>query len=192
MVGALSALREHDTMLKSIWREEFDSNRIQVLPLAESSKFMFSEYVYNFLRDGLLVMRLEDISKAETTLTDQYQYPHLQTGIGAVPDLKCDLCAISSWAQLLSQIPQDMPVCIEEEGDGLIYMGLIYQSHDDRVEIHEFLGSGRWEDEPTTVYHDDLTCLQAGNGYLTMYEKTLDPASQQVARADALARATQL
>jgi hypothetical protein len=173
------------TMLQSIWRAQLDDRRIQALPIAESGSFVFVEYIYNFLRDGLLVMRKEDITKTETTKTDQFQNGHLQSSIGSVPDLNCDFSSVESWPELLDKVPLAMPVSLEEEKDGLIYMGLIATTHSEHVVIHEFLGSGRWCDELTTIHYDGLTCVQAGSGYLSTYEEILRPSPQQVAAADA-------
>ena len=166
-------------MIKTVIRESIDGAKIQIIELARSDTFIFCEYINDLMRDGLLVMRIQDISSIETTLTDAFQYPHIQNGIGSYPKIDANAQVIDTWADIFKILSANEYVCIEEENDNLLYMGVIKSIHVDRVVIHEFLGSGRWMDGYTSIYYDDITSFQVGNRYMTMYKRIMG-SSQQV------------
>jgi hypothetical protein len=59
--------------LMSIRREEIDGNRIQEFILGHSKELVLINYVYDFKLDGLMVLRLSDITDICSDNTDIFQ-----------------------------------------------------------------------------------------------------------------------
>ena len=47
-------------MIKTVIRESIDGAKIQIIELARSDTFIFCEYINDLMRDGLLVMRIQE------------------------------------------------------------------------------------------------------------------------------------
>jgi len=59
--------------LVSIERKDIDPNRIQAFILGVSSKLVLVQYVYDFNIDGLMVLRLSDLTDICCSKTDKFQ-----------------------------------------------------------------------------------------------------------------------
>ncbi len=157
--------------VRSFWRSGIDNNRIQGFVLGESESFIFLEYVCDFLKDGLLILRKNDISKSEITKTDSFQQPYIKSGIGKLPRNVLSFVA-DTWQEILTNVKNEsLYISIEDENRSEIYMGRIISLEEESILISEFLGSGRWLEDHTTVYYEDITCAQLGNRYLLAYEE---------------------
>ncbi len=62
-----------DRKLVSIRRDAIDSNSIQGFVLAASDELLLIQYVYDFNLDGLMVLRLSDVTEIKSGATDKFQ-----------------------------------------------------------------------------------------------------------------------
>ena len=100
--------------LVSVRRSEIDSNTIQGFILAASEQLVVLQYVYDFNLDGLMVLRVADISEVRISATDKFQQTLLvQEGLeqrvpfGSAFDLR-------DWRSVISQFSKKYGLMILE------------------------------------------------------------------------------
>jgi hypothetical protein len=160
--------------LVSIHRDEIDDNAIQGFVLASSEELVVLQYVYDFNLDGLMVLRVADITEVRYTATGKFQQTLLKhegllerVPFGATFDLQ-------SWRSVLSQFSREYALLIleceeGEEKDFLI--GRVLKTTATGVQIRYFSGAANWADSPERFNFKNITCCQVGTNYIGVYER---------------------
>jgi len=173
MIEHLSKLKE-DRNLISIRREKIDDRRTQAFLINYSNELILIKYVYDFILDGLMVLRCSDISEIKSDKTDLLQTQILKDE-GTYSDVdfhtKCDL---SSWRSAFSSLaPLNRFITVEDENPEypLFYLGEVRDIGIESVSILGFSGAANWDDETSEIYYEDISCVQTGNNYANVYER---------------------
>lgn len=173
MIEQLFKLKDDRNMI-SIRRDKIDDRRIQAFLLDYSEELILIKYVYDFILDGLMVLRSSDISEIKTDKTDLLQTQILKEE-GTYSDVdfhtKCDL---SSWSSAISSLaPLNRFITVEDENPDypLFYLGEVREIGAESVSILGFSGAANWDDEASEIYYEDISSVQTGNNYANVYEK---------------------
>lgn len=173
MTEHISKLKE-DRNLISIRREEIDGRRIQAFLLDYSENLVLVRYVYDFILDGLMVLRRSDISEIKSDKTDLFQTQILKDE-GVYSEVEFDAkCSLDSWKSVFSTLGASHRfVTIEDENPEypLFYLGEIRNMGEESLSIAGFSGAANWDDEVSEVYYEDISCVQIGNNYANVYER---------------------
>lgn len=161
--------------LVSIERENIDRNKIQGFLLGESDEYILIRYVYDFNLDGLMVLRKKDISRVETSKTDEFQTQLLKDeGIYEQIDFnsKYDVTSLKSLiVSVVAEKYKHFIVEAEDRDEPDFTIGTIEKIGNKSIVMKHFTGIGRWIDEPVEINYSDITSLQVGSNYLNVYER---------------------
>jgi hypothetical protein len=160
--------------LVSIDRSEIDENSIQGFVLASSDDLVLLQYVYDFNLDGLMVLRVADITEVRHSTTNKFQKGLLeQEGLmqyvpfGAAFDL-------SNWKSVIAQLSKAYPLMIlecealEEKGFSI---GRVLKATQAGVQFQYFSGAANWAEKPELLKFKDVTCCQVGTNYVNVYQR---------------------
>jgi len=160
--------------LVSVHRDDIDDNAIQGFVLASSEELVVLQYVYDFNLDGLMVLRVADITEVRCSATDKFQKTLLEregllkkVPFGATFDLQ-------TWGSVLSQFAKEYPLMIleceaGEEKDFLI--GRVLKTTATGVQIQHFSGAANWAESPEKLNFKNITCCQVGTNYVNFYQR---------------------
>lgn len=160
--------------LVSIRRDEIDEHSIQGFVLASSEDLVVLQYVYDFNLDGLMVLRVADITEVRHSATDKFQKGLLEqerlmqrVSFGADFDLR-------NWRSVITQLSKDYPLMILEcealeETDFAI--GRVLKTTQTSVQFQYFSGAANWAEEAETLKFKDITCCQVGTNYVNVYQR---------------------
>src|ERR1700712_3348143 len=166
------AKHQEERNLVSVSRDAIEDNSIQGFVLAFSDTLVVLQYVYDFQLDGLLVLRVADITGVDSTMTDQFQRRLLaEEGLldhipfGKTFDLR-------DWRSAITQLSREHDFMIlecetSEEPDFVI--GRALETDDDTVCFAYFSGVGAWAAAPDEIEFTDLTSCQVATAYLNFY-----------------------
>ncbi len=159
--------------LVTIKRENIDENKIQGFIQGESDSLILLNYVYDFNLDGLMVLRKKDISKIESTDTDDFQTKLLKSeGVYSKINFNVDY-NLSSWQEFFEDAIKKHKYFIveeEEQESPEFTIGKIMALQKESITMKYFTGVARWLDELEKIQFSDLTSCQVGNNYLNVYE----------------------
>ena len=159
--------------LLSVRRSGIDENRVQGFLLGYSRNLVLIHYVYDFRLDGLMIFNRNDITFIASDKTDLFQTEILKdAGIFGEVDFNIE-CDLSNWQSALSSMRnlKRFLVVEDEKSDyPLLYIGEVIRIDKDHIDIMEFSGAGNWDKEASTVYFEDISCVQIGNNYANVYE----------------------
>lgn len=163
-----------DRSLVSIFRDQIDGQSIEGYVLAVSDELMVLQYVNDFRLDGIKVLRVADISDAESSETTEFQQ-ELLIGEGLEQQVQFDAkFNAASWASILAQFASTYPIMIiecENSDENSFVIGRVVAVHEDRVEMLGFAGNGSWDEEAVVLSFEDLTSCQVGSNYLNVYQR---------------------
>jgi hypothetical protein len=160
--------------LVSIRRDEIDEHPIQGFVLASSEDLVVLQYVYDFNLDGLMVLRVADITEVRHSATDKFQkglleQERLMTRIpfGADFDLR-------NWKSVIAQLSKEYGLMILEcealeEKDFAI--GRVLKATQTGVRFQYFSGAANWAEKPDILKFKDITCCQVGTNYVNVYQR---------------------
>lgn len=163
-----------DRCLVSIRRGDVDDNSIQAYLLQASSELVLLQYVYDFNLDGLMLLRVADISEVSRTATDRFQDDLLRSeGLKArVPfHLMVDL---SGWRAAISDLARAHRLLIlecEHLADPKFVIGRVLNMGAEAVSMESFTGTARWNERPEVLSYEDITACQVGTNYCNVYER---------------------
>ena len=173
MTEQLSNLKAERNLI-SIRRKEIDERRIQAFLLDYSEDLILIQYVFDFILDGLMVLRRSDICEIESDKTDLLQTKILKDeGLYSKVDFDIE-CDLKSWGSVLSTLGSRYRfITIEDENPEypLLYLGEIHAAETESVSIIGFSGAANWDDEVSVIYYEDISCVQLGNNYVNVYER---------------------
>jgi hypothetical protein len=160
--------------LVSVERGALDERSIQGYVLACSSQLVVLQYVYDFNLDGLMVLRAGDITEVRCSETDIFQ-KGLLSKEGLEDKVPFDAAfSIQDWQSLLLQLAREHRLMIlecEAGAEKTFLIGRLVLATATEAQVHHFTGTGRWEEEPTSLPIESLTCCQVANNYLNFYAR---------------------
>ena len=162
-----------DQELVSIRRDGCDDRKIQAFVIHFSGTLVLLQYIYDFHVDGILLLRLADITSIEATATDEFQKRLLiQEGGFAKIDFGYRP-PISSYDVFLRSLPDEEIVILEDEvaDDPEFIIGTLQSVDVDEVSIRFFTGAANWEDEPSVIEIARITSCQIKTNYINFYAR---------------------
>lgn len=168
------ARHQSERSLVTIRRSGIDEHSIQAFVLGVGERLVALQFVYDFHLDGLMVLRLEDLTAVECSATDRFQRELLaQEGLmQQVPfAMSFDL---RDWRTIIGQLSQAHALMIlEREGgsDPDFFIGRVERCSQAAVRLAHFTGVARWQDEPAEIAYADITSCQVGTNYAKTYER---------------------
>jgi hypothetical protein len=160
--------------LVSIYRDAIDDHSIQGFVLAHSEELVVLQYVYDFNLDGLMVLRLEDISEVRCSATDKFQKGLLNyEGLLKKVHFSSDF-DLRSWRSVILQLSKEYPLIIleceaKEEKD--FFIGKVIKTTAAAVEANYFSGAANWGEYPEKLKFKEITSCQVGTNYLNVYQR---------------------
>jgi len=160
--------------LIDIRRSAIDSRGIQGFVLAASDELVVLQYVYDFHLDGLMVLRVADITEVRFKATDKLQKKLLaQEGLlERVPfNSAFDL---RNWRSVISQLSKEFGLMILEcelAEEPEFYIGRILKTTETGARLLFFSGAAKWDKKPSTVRFKDITSCQVGSNYINVYQR---------------------
>jgi hypothetical protein len=163
--------------LVSIHRSEIDENAIHGFILSSSEDLVVLQYVYDFNLDGLMVLRVADITEVRHSTTDKFQKGLLeQEGLMQRVPFGADF-DLRNWRSVIAQLSKEYPLMILEcealeEADFAI--GRVLKSTQIGVQFQYFSGAANWAEKPEILKFKDITCCQVGTNYINVYQRHFD------------------
>ncbi|WHI48412.1 hypothetical protein [Microbulbifer sp. VAAF005] len=169
----LNKLKEEKNLV-TIKREAIDGHKIQGFVLAHSKELVLIQYVYDFNLDGLMVLRLSDVSSIESTKTDLFQTQIFKDeGLYSRIDFSKEY-DVTNWYTVLSTIGRENGFFIIEDEDPeypIFLLGELRIIGEDSVSMLGFSGAANWDDEYSEMSYEDISSFQVGNKYSNMYKR---------------------
>ncbi len=168
--------------LVSIRRSEIDLNSIQGFVLGHSDELVAIQYVYDFNLDGLMVLRVADITDVKNSATNKFQKKLLdQEGLLAkvLFEKKLDL---GNWKSAISQllIENELMVIESEAGEEMnFFIGKVLKVTKLGVQARFFSGAADWTQHAEKIMFKDITCCQVSTNYIKVYERYFERQAQQ-------------
>ena len=160
--------------LVSIKRDRIDNLKIQGFVLAYSDSLVLIQYVYDFILDGLMVLRLADISEMSSTKTDIFQNELLKhEGLYDKIDFDADY-DVSSWPTVFKTLGEKFKYVIvedEREEDPVFLLGLFEKIDQNSVYLTCFSGAANWDSEFAAMDFKDISSFQVNNNYINVYKR---------------------
>lgn len=166
--------------LVSIRREGIDAHAIQAFVLDYSDDLVALQYVFDFNLDGLMFLRVQDITAVKCSATCRFQNGLLeQEGLldsvpfGASFELE-------SWGGLINQLARQNSILIlerEYESARTLFIGNILKVTRSGVLGHYFSGAANWAKRPERLKFKDITCCQVGTNYIKFYQRHFERAA---------------
>lgn len=170
------ALAKHmrQRALVSIRRDAIDDHPLQAFVLDVSDQLVALQYVCDFRLDGLMFLRVEDITAVKCSATEKFQNGLLEHE--AVSD-----CVpfgarfeLESWSALLAQLIWTFPILILErecEPAEPLFIGSILKVGKSGVLGRYFSGAANWATRPERLKFQDITCCQVETNYIEFYRR---------------------
>jgi hypothetical protein len=160
--------------LISIERKGIDANRIQGFILGASRNLVLVQYVYDFKLDGLMTLRVSDISDVRWSKTDKFQLKLLKNEkiYDMVNfDVNYDL---TDWKTTILGLSKKFEYFILENELGnepVFSIGRIAKITPRSVHLNYFSGAGIWDKKPSVIKYNDITACQVDTNYINVYRR---------------------
>jgi hypothetical protein len=164
----------------SIRRKRIDAHAIEAYVLGVSDQLVALQYQYDFHLDGLMILRIADITEVSSNATGRFQQDLMQAEgmLDAIP-FEAQL-NLQSWQNIIEQFSAFSELMIVESEkpnseDFILgqFLGISRQS----AFFKYLTGTGRWLDEPASIRLRDITCCQVETNYANFYLIHLDRAA---------------
>ncbi len=160
--------------LVSIRRENIDPNSIQGFILGVSKDLLLIQYVYDFNLDGLMILRMSDITEVKSDSTAKLQKQLLiDENLYQMVDFDTSY-NLKSWKALLTQFKKQFKFAIleSEKSDKQVFLiGEIRSPLSKAVTIKYFTGAGQWDKNPKRMFYSDITSCQVNSNYINVYHR---------------------
>jgi hypothetical protein len=179
------SLHQKKRNLVSVHRAEIDDKAIQGFVLASSKELIAFQYVYDFNLDGLMVLRVADITEVRHSATSKFQESLLeQEGLLKKVPFGANF-HLQNWRSVISQFSKEHALLIFEcevgqEKDFLI--GRVLKTTATGVQIQHFSGAANWAESPEKIAFDSITCCQVNTNYIKVYERHFARNAQLLAK----------
>ena len=160
--------------LVSVRRSGVDDNSIQGFILASSEQLVVLQYVYDFSLDGLMVLRVADITEVRCSATDRFQKGLLaHEGLEERVPFE-EAFDLRNWRSVISQFSKEYGLMIlecetVEENDFVI--GRVLKTTATEVQFQHFSGAANWTESPVKLKFKDITSCQVGTNYVNVYQR---------------------
>ncbi|NHZ92069.1 hypothetical protein F2P45_24125 [Massilia sp. CCM 8733] len=160
--------------LVSVSRSGIDNYSIEAFVLGVSDELVLLQYVYDFNLDGLMVLRIADITEVRCSDTCKFQRELLEHE-GLIQQIPFDMSLdLRNWKTLLAQLSTMYPLMIlecEKLDDPDYIIGQVEEVRTTAVAMQWFSGTGRWDDELASLALEDITSCQVGTNYISFYQR---------------------
>jgi hypothetical protein len=160
--------------LVSIERAEIDVNSIQAFILDCSEELVALQYVYDFHLDGLMFLRVQDITEIKCSATDEFQ-KRLLDQEGLLERVQFGLgFELGNWASLIAQLSREHEFMILERelvADSDLFIGAILKVTKTEVHGRYFSGAAKWAEAPEILKVKDITSCQVATNYINVYQR---------------------
>lgn len=175
MKATLKSLKgfRDDQALVSIRRDGCDDRKIQAFVIHFSDTLILLQYVYDFHVDGILLLRIADITDIETTATDEFQ-KQLLIEEGEFAKIDFDYRPpIGSYDVFLHSLQESEIVILEDEAadEPEFIIGRLIAVDGDEVSVRYFTGAANWEDDPSFIEITRITSCQTKTNYINFYAR---------------------
>ncbi|MCE3603904.1 hypothetical protein LXA47_09845 [Massilia sp. P8910] len=168
------AQHQQQRNLVSISRSGIDAHSMEAFVLGVSEELVLLQYVYDFHLDGLMILRIADLTVVECSETCKFQR-ELLVQDGLLEQVPFDsLFDLRNWHTVLTQLANAYPLMILEcekleEPDFVI--GRVDQVTPEEIDFDYFSGTGRWGESLTTLALADITSCQVETSYIKAYQR---------------------
>ena len=160
--------------LVSIRRGGIDENAIQGFILDSSDELIALQYVYDFNLDGLMFLRIEDITDVKSSRTGKFQKGLLKKE-GLLEKVPFGATfALGDWKSLISQLSKEYEFMILEREameNPDLFIGVILKTTKAGVQGHYFSGAANWAENPERLKFHDITSCQVASNYINVYQR---------------------
>jgi hypothetical protein len=159
--------------LVSIRRNKIDPNSIQAFILAFSEHLVALQYVYDFNLDGLMFLRVKDITELKSSATGAFQKGLLkQEGLLQRVPFGARF-QLDNWGSLIAQLSKEHQFLIieRERAGSALFIGTILEVAKSEVHGRYFSGAAKWGKTPDKLKFKDITSCQVGTNYLRFYQR---------------------
>lgn len=160
--------------LVSVRRSEIDDNAIQGFILASSEQLVVLQYVYDFNLDGLMVLRVADITEVRCSVTDKFQ-KNLLAQEGLVERVPfTETFDLRNWRSVIPQFSKEYGLMILECEAALkkaFFIGRVLKTTTTEAEFQHFSGVAKWAESPVKLKFKDITSCQVGTNYVNVYQR---------------------
>jgi hypothetical protein len=135
-----------DRKLVSIRRDGCDDRKIEAFILDFSDTLILLQYIYDFHVDGMLLLRIADITDIEMTATDEFQ-KQLLIEEGDFDKIDFERKPpIRSYDALLRSLPKGEIVILEDEAaeDPEFIIGTLISVDEYEASVRFFTGAANW------------------------------------------------
>lgn len=164
---------EKTRALASVEREEIEEDSLQGFVLGCDGTWVAMQRVYDFRLDGLMFVRLEDLTAMTSGETDIFQRKLLEEE-GLLAEVNFDFSfpdgGVLEW---LRKLPSERVVTLENERDDefLFLIGRIEAIDGEVIKVRSFDREAQWDAELDELQLDDLTSISVGGNYALTYER---------------------
>ncbi len=158
----------------SIYRDKIDDHSIEGFILGVSDELLLLQYIYDFNLDGLMILRLSDITEIKSNETAKFQKQLLiQERIFEKIDFNFKL-NIENWKTALTQLLSMFEYFIiedEEAEEPVFLIGKVLKIGKSDVNFEYFTGTGNWDEKPIKLPFKNITSCQVNSNYLNVYQR---------------------
>jgi hypothetical protein len=168
--------------LVAIERKDIGEIRIQGFILGISQKLVLIQYVYDFRLDGLMILRVPDISDLRFSKTEKFQLKLLKDekiydriNFNSNFDL-------TDWKTAILGLRKDYEYFILENelgDDPTFLIGKIAKMTPRNIHLNYFSGAGNWDREPSIIKYNDITACQVDSNYINVYKRFFERHSKK-------------
>lgn len=168
----LKLLRARQELI-SIRREKCEDRSLQGFIIGVSSEMLLIQHIYDFYLDGLILLRIADISEIITDETEELQ-KHMLIEEGDFAKIPFDASLdISSYVAFLKSLASSEIIILEDElaDDPVFLIGEFSGVDGSRICIRYFNGAAEWDDQPSEIETERVTCCRVRSNYINYYSK---------------------
>ena len=167
--------------LVSIRRDEIDERSIQGFILDSSEELIALQYVDDFQLDGMMFLRVEDITEVKNSKTSKFQKALLKSE-GLLEKVPFGVTfALSDWKSLIAQLSMEYEfMIIEREAleEPDFFIGVILKVTKGGVQGRYFSGAANWAESPEKLKFRDITSCQVRTNYINVYQRHFQKIAQ--------------
>jgi hypothetical protein len=161
--------------LVTIERKKLDPNRCYGVIVAQSPALTLLHYYYDFEFDGYMVIRTKDITRCESSESNDYcQRLMRRENLWETVPRWVKTLSIVGWRELISGLAGKV-VILEDEVRETFYIGPLVEAQTKHAAIHYFDVCGRLQDVEKLAY-SRITVMKFGDRYSTIHAKYLSSA----------------
>jgi hypothetical protein len=161
----------------SIRRKRIDAHSIDAFVLGVSDQLVALQYKYDFHLDGLMILRIADITEVNSNATDRFQQGLMQAE-GLLDTVPFDApFNLQSWQTVLEQLSAFgglMIVESEKPKSEDFILGQFLGISQQKAFFKFITGIGQWLDDPASIRLKNITCCQVETNYANFYQKYLN------------------